>query len=150
MGAPYSQDLRERVLAAYDHGIKTKQIAKLFNVCSSWARRVKQRRREGILSAKPMGGIRVVKIDLEKLRQLVAQQPDATTKELHQRLGCACGESAVGMALQRLDLTLKKRRSMRPSRIGPTSPRSVRIGKPRKPGRPNDSSSSTRPGPRPI
>jgi transposase len=132
MGAPYSQDLRDRILAAYDRGMMTKQIAKLFNVCSAWARRVKQRRREGRVSAKPMGGIRVVKIDLEKLRQLVAQQPDATTKELHQRLGSACSASAVGMALRRLDLTFKKRRSMRPSRTGPTSPRSASTGKPRK------------------
>jgi transposase len=131
MGAPYSQDLRDRVLAAYDRGMQTKQIAKVFDVCSSWARRVKQRRREtGRISAKPMGGIRVVKIDLEKLRELVARQPDATIKELHQRLGVACGESAVAMALGRLKLTFKKRQSMRPSRTGLTSPRSAPIGKP--------------------
>jgi transposase len=133
MGAPYSQDLRDRIMAAYDRGMKTKQIAKLFEVCCSWARRVKQRRRQGILSPKPMGGIRVVKIDLEKLRQLVAQQPDATTRELHQRLGCSCSESAVGMALVRLDLTFKKRRFMRPSRTGPTSLRNTRTGRPHKP-----------------
>eukprot|EP00825_Cyclidium_porcatum_P037082 TRINITY_DN4028_c0_g1_i1.p10 TRINITY_DN4028_c0_g1~~TRINITY_DN4028_c0_g1_i1.p10 ORF type:complete len:141 (+),score=12.15 TRINITY_DN4028_c0_g1_i1:2047-2469(+) len=130
MGKPYSQDLRERVLAAYDRGMKTRQVAKLFDVCSSWARRIKQRRREtGQTSAKPMGGIRVVKIDLEKLRALVAQQPDATIKELHERLGAACGQSAVAMALGRLNLTFKKRRSMRPSRIGPISPRNEPIGK---------------------
>ena len=131
MGKAYSQDLRERILAAYDRGMKTKQVAKLFDVCSSWARRVKQRRREtGQTSAQPMGGVRVVKIDLEKLRELVAQQPDATIKELHQRLGAACGQSAVAMALGRLKLTFKKRRSMRPSRTGPTSLRSVATGKP--------------------
>jgi transposase len=135
MGAPYSQDLRDRVLAAYDRGMKTKQIAKLFDVSSAWARRIKQRRREGgIVSAKPMGGIRVVKIDLERLRQLVVQQPDATTQELHQRLGCACGESAVGMALRRLNLTFKKRLFMRPSRTGRTSPKSGRTGGPTRRG----------------
>jgi len=133
MGAPYSQDLRDRVLAAYDRGMQTRQIAKLFDVSSPWARRVKQRRREkGQTRALPMGGIRVVKVDLEKLRQLVAAQPDATTRELHQRLGCACGESAVGMALRRLDLTLKKRRSMPPSRTGPTLRKGVPTGKPRR------------------
>ncbi len=46
MGVAYAQDLRDRVLAAYDRGMKTKQIAELFEVSSSWARRVKQRRRE--------------------------------------------------------------------------------------------------------
>jgi len=130
MGAPYSQDLRNRVLAAYDRGMKTKQIAKLFEVCGSWARRVKQRRRQsGQITAKPMGGVRVIKIDMAKLRQLVAQQPDATIQELHQRLGSPCSSSAVGMALERLDLTFKKRRFMRPSRIARTSLKSVPTGK---------------------
>jgi len=44
MAAPYSQDLRRRVLAAYDRGIKTKQIADMFQVSPAWERRVKQRR----------------------------------------------------------------------------------------------------------
>ena len=131
MGAAYSQDLRDRILAAYDRGMTTKQIAKTFHVSPAWARRVKQRRREsGRLSALPMGGMRVVKVDLERLRQLVAQQPDATTRELHERLGCRCGESAVGMALRRLNLTFKKRRSMRPSRTGPTWRKTAPPGKP--------------------
>jgi len=46
MGVAYTQDLRDRVLAAYDRGMKAKQIAELFEVRSSWARRVKQRRHE--------------------------------------------------------------------------------------------------------
>ena len=131
MGAAYSHDLRDRILAAYDRGMATKQIADVFHVSRAWARRVKQHRREsGRTRARPMGGIRVVKVDLERLRQLVAQQPDATTKELHQRLGCPCGESAVGMALRRLKLTFKKRRSMRPSKTGPTSRSAAPSGKP--------------------
>ena len=119
MGAAYAQDLRERILAAYDRGMTTKPIAEMFSVSPAWARRVKQRRREsGQITHKPMGGVRVVKIDLEKLRRLVAQQPDATTHELHRRLECECCESAVGMALQRLGLSFKKRRSMPANRIG--------------------------------
>ena len=31
MATPYSQDLRDRVLRAYDRGMKTKQIAVTFN-----------------------------------------------------------------------------------------------------------------------
>ncbi len=45
MPAPYSQDLRIRVLAAVDRGMKTKKIADVFGVSASWVRRVKQRRR---------------------------------------------------------------------------------------------------------
>ena len=87
MGVAYGQDLRDRVLAAYDRGMKTKQIAHLFQVSSSWARRVKQRRREtGETSPRPRGGATVIKIDLVRLAELVGQRPDATTKELHASL----------------------------------------------------------------
>ena len=110
MGAPYAQDLRDRVLAAYDRGMRTKQIADLFQVSPSWARRVKQRRREtGETAARPMGGATVIKIDLARLAKLVRKHPDATIKELHALLGADCVESAVCMALKRLGLTLKKR-----------------------------------------
>ena len=122
MAESYSQDLRDRVLGARDRGLKTKQVAALFSVSASWVRRVMQRRRQhGQTAPRPRGGATVVKIDMERLRQLVQEQPDATTKELHQRLGVACCESAVGRALQRLGLSFKKRRSTRPNRTGPTS-----------------------------
>lgn len=140
MAAPYAQDLRDRILAAYDRGMQTKEIAKTFSVSPAWARRVKQTRRdEGRSTPLPMGGMRVIKIDLQRLRELVDQQPDATIPELHQRLGIKCSESAVGMALSRLGFTFKKRRSMRANRIarmsrssassgGRTSPKSRRGG----------------------
>jgi len=109
MGRAYSQDLRERVLGAYDRGLRTKQIAKVFNVSCSWARRVKQRRNQfGETRRRAMGGVTVVKIDMARLAQLVAEQPDATLKELGARLGVRCSESAICMALKRAKLTLKK------------------------------------------
>ena len=122
MGAAYSQDLRDRVLAAYDRGMVTSQIAEVFAVSPAWARRIKQDRREsGRTTPRPMGGVRRVKIDPARLRQLVEQQPDATLKELRDRLGVVCGEPAICMALKRLKLSFKKSRSTRPSRTGPTS-----------------------------
>jgi transposase len=131
MAAPYSQDLRQRVLGAYDSGKQTKEISQTFAISPAWARRVKQVRREKNRTAPlPMGGVRVIKVDLEQLRKLVEQQPDATIPELHQRLGTQrCSESAVGMALQRLGLSFKKRRFMPPSRTGPMSPKSAVTGK---------------------
>jgi len=129
MGAAYSQDLRDRVMAARDRGLRTKQVAQVFAVSPAWVRRVMQRRRQtGQTSPLPRGGVTVVKIDLERLRQLVAQQPDATVRELHERLGIACSVSAVDMALRRLGLSFKKRRCRRPSRTGPTSPSVARFG----------------------
>ncbi len=129
MGAAYSQDLRNRVLAAYDRGMSTKPIAKLFDVSPAWARRVKQRRRQfGETKPRPAGGATIIKIDLQRLAELVHQQPDATGPELRQRLGVSCSDSAIYMALGRLGLTYKKRRSTRPSRRGPMSPRNARTG----------------------
>jgi len=132
MGAPYSQDLRDRVLAAYDRGVQTKQIAEMFAVSPSWARRVKQRRREhGETSPRKMGGPGPVKVDRARLAELVAEQPDATLAELRDRLGVGCSESAVCTNLKKMRLSLKKRRSMPPSRSGPTSPRSGPSGRTR-------------------
>ena len=131
MGAAYSQDLRDRVLAAYDRGMQTKQIADVFQVCPAWARRVKQRRRElGETAARTQGGARRIKIDPDRLAALVQDHPDATLKELRDQLGIVCAESAICMALQRLKLSFKKRRFTPPSRTGPTSPPGGRSGEP--------------------
>ena len=131
MGAAYSQDLRDRIMAARDEGMATKSVAQLFRVSASWIRRVMQRRREhGQRSPRPRGGATVIKIDLDQLRQLVEQQPDATARQLHQRLGIQCSVSAVDMALRRMGLSFKKRRCMPPSRIGPTWPNDARSSEP--------------------
>jgi len=121
MASPYSQDLRDRVLAAGDRGLKTKQIAQIFAVSPAWVRRLKQRRREtGETAPRPMGGATFIKIDRTLLAELVRQQPDATLEELRQRLGVQCAISAVSMALKGLGLSFKKRRCTRPSRTAPT------------------------------
>jgi len=125
MAVAYAQDLRDRVLAAYDRGLKTKEIADLFQVSRAWARRVKQRRREfGETKPRPRGGATVIKIDLAQLAELVKQSPDATLLELRDALRVPCSESAVCLALKRLGLTFKKRRSMRSS----SSVRTLRAG----------------------
>ena len=123
MGAAYSQDLRDRVLMACDRGMKTGKIAEIFSVSSAWVRRIKQRRREtGETAPRPMGGPGPCKIDRVRLAELVDAKPDATLKELRDRLGVGCCESAVCMALKKMGLTFKKRRFTRPSKIDRTSP----------------------------
>lgn len=123
MAVAYSQDLRNRVIAARKRGMRTRTVADLFSVSPSWVRRVMQRLREhGESQPRPRGGVTVVKVDLERLRALVARQPDASARELHERLGVDCSVSAVDVALRRLGLSFKKRRCMRPSRTVPTSP----------------------------
>lgn len=121
MAAPYSQDLRDRVLAADDDGLKTKRIADLLHVSPAWVRRVKQRRREhGETAPRSMGGATIIKIDMDRLGTLVQRKPDATLLELRDALNVDCTVAAVCLALKRLGLTLKKRRSMRPSKTART------------------------------
>ena len=127
MPASYSQDLRERVLAAADRGMRTKQIAEVFAVSPAWVRRLKQRRREtGETGPRRRGSRGVPRIDRDMLASLVAEQPDATGPELRDRLaertGVVVTDSAIYMTLKKLGFTFKKRRSTRPSRTDPMSP----------------------------
>ena len=109
MAKPYSQDLRDRVLQAYDRGMKTKQIANVFNISPAWARRVKQRRREsGETSHRRMGSPGVTIVDRKQLAALVQAHPDATLAELRSLLGVQCALSTLCMALQRMEVSFKK------------------------------------------
>ena len=121
MAKAYPQELRDRVLEAYGRGMKTHQIAEVFVVSKSWARRVKQRMEaSGETTPRPRGGARNVKIDPGRLRDLVAEHPDATAAEYHAMLGIDCSVSAVDQALRRHDLTYKKRRSSRRNKTART------------------------------
>lgn len=131
MAAPYSQDLRDRVLAACDRGMKTRQIATTFNVCSSWVRRVKQRRREhGETTPRKLGNPGIVKVDRNRLLELVHADPDATLLELRERMGVSCALSTICGALKKLGLSFKKRSSAPRSRIGRMWSSSAGIGAP--------------------
>ena len=111
MPVPYSQDLRDRVLRAYDRGLKTAQIARMLEVSPAWARRVKQRRREtGETTSKPMGGPGVTVVDRVQLAALVHKYPDATLAEFRAHLGVPCALSTLCVALKKMGLTLKKKR----------------------------------------
>ena len=131
MATAYSQDLRDRVLAAYDRGMGTKQIAVMFSVSPAWARRVRQRRRDsGERSARKVGSPGVRKIDRDRLVKLVEAEPDATLVQLRDRLGAACTPAAISKVLRKLGFTFKKRRSMRRNRIAPTSHGAEPSGRP--------------------
>jgi len=121
MARPYSQDLRDRVLRAYDRGMSTKQISETFNVSRAWARRVKQRRNEtGETTHRPMGGPGVTIVDRAQLNSLVCKHPDATLAELRTMLGVKCALSTLCGALKQLGFSFKKKRSMRRSKTART------------------------------
>ena len=123
----YSLDLRKRVLASCDSGHGTKEVAELFGVSPSWVRRLKQRRRElGIIEPLPPRYGRPPKFteaNLRRLGKLVEQYPDATLKELRQRLDLDVTEVSICRRLNRLKLTLKKKSCTPPSRTDRTSRR---------------------------
>ena len=127
MPAAYSLDLRTRVLAAVDAKDGTRAaIAARFSVSTAWVRRLVQRRQEtGGIAPKPHAGGPAPALTADhrdRLRALVAEQPDATLAELRDRLAAPVGIMTVARALKALRLPLKKSPSGRPSRTGPTSP----------------------------
>jgi transposase len=110
----YSNDLRERIVAAVERGTHSqRQLTQLFCVSLSFIVRLLQRQRQtGSVQPKPHGGGTPYKLDadaLARLRQLVHDQPDATLAELRERLGVSCTLATVCRALQRLRLTRKKK-----------------------------------------
>jgi transposase len=108
-------------VAAYDRGEGTpREIATRFFVCLAWVYRLLQRRcQTGSIAPKPHGGGQKPAFDADaagRLRQAVADRPDATLVELRQATGVACGLAAVHRAVGRLGLPRKKSRSEPPSR----------------------------------
>jgi len=112
MAAPYSMDLRSRVLADCDAGLKAAEVAKKYTVSPAWVYRLLQRRRttgevrprEGRPGPHPK-----LQAEHDRLRQIVAAEPDLSASEYHGRLGRACSVVTVWRALRRLGLTFKKK-----------------------------------------
>jgi len=128
----YSLDLRRRVLADCDAKMETRAVATKYRVSESWVRRLKQRRRESgeIAPRPPRNKVQPRWLPYaERLRELVEEQPDATLRELRDRLGVSLSPMTICRALRALQLTFKKKSSMRQSKTGPTSRRVVRRGK---------------------
>jgi transposase len=136
MPQPYSADLRERVLAAYEQGEGSQvAIARRFRVCPAtvcnW---IRQARKEGRRCPKPHRGGpagRLGSHDLALLQGLVAATNDAYLDQYVERLFALTGKRVsrpvMCRTLQRLKLTVKNRRSGRPSRSGPRLEPSVRL-----------------------
>ena len=116
MPAPYSQDLRERVIGFMVLGGSARAAAVRFDVRVSSALRWTQRwRAEGHARPRPMGGDRRSRLDEHraKVLQLVARQPDLTLEEIRNALAASCGItvglSTVHRFLAAQNLTRKKR-----------------------------------------
>src|SRR5438067_13818743 len=111
---PSSNDLRERIIAAVARGdYSLREIADLFSVSLSCIVRLLQHlRRTGAVQPKPHAGVPTRKLDAAaeaRLLELVGAQPDATLAELRDRLGIPCYLMTIARALQRHQITRKKK-----------------------------------------
>lgn len=128
-----SHDIRQRALDAYRNKEGSQlAIAKRFKIAratlQNWLKEkpetpfIETRGRPSILSEQ----------DLERLRELVDQHPDATYSELAESLALPgqepCNRSVIYRALIRLNLTRKKRLGGPASKVAKTSKKQERSG----------------------
>src|SRR5713226_2927274 len=132
MGKPYSDDLRERVIAAIEAGHTREEVAELFNMAlSTVGGFIKRKRETGSVSPDKFGGYKTFSLEPHTylVMELVAEQPDSTLAELQARLKkqkVKVSQSGISRFLHHIKLTFKKRVYTQPNKIGPTSPRPVR------------------------
>ena len=126
----YSMDLRKRVLEDCDSGMEARQVAIKYRVSESWIRRLRQRRRENneIEPRTRRSREPIWKPHVDRIREEVAAQPDATLKELKEKLGLDMSLVTLHRALHALRLTFKKKLSGPRSRTVPMSLKSEVTG----------------------
>ena len=130
----YSVDLRTRVLEDCDQGGSTHKVALKYRVSESWVRRLKQRRREnGEVAPRRSGNKHPPRwlAHAEQLQRLVDEQPDATLRELAERLEIKISPQTLSRALRALQLTFKKKSFVPRSKIVRMSNSVAPPGRPR-------------------
>jgi transposase len=118
----YPQMIRELVLAAYEEGAQTVEIAEDLKVSRSWSRRVKQRLRESgsreAIQQKHGFDPKLGEREEKELARFLDEKPDSTLEELKKKLSKPVSVSTICRTLQRMKLTLKKSRCTPASRTG--------------------------------
>ena len=139
-----SLDLRERILASYDHEEGTRdEIARRYRVSLGMVKKLlQQRRRTGQIGPRHHHSGRkpiIVDAHQRQMQTLLGRKPDLTLKELRVAVGLDCTLPAIHYVLKKLGLTYKKRHSEPASKIVRTSsgraarggggkPASIRLG----------------------
>lgn len=127
MAAPYSPDLRHRVMDAVRSGMTYEEVTRRFRVSNStilrWARRLREK---GDYAALPMGGKKPFVLADERnwLLEQFAAKPDLTLREVLAELrgrGIEVSYFAVWHIVRDAELRFKKSRSTPASRTGPMS-----------------------------
>lgn len=120
---PYSLDLRQKVMEAYQKREGSqRQLATRFKVSLGFVQNLlKRHRQDGTLEPRRKQNGFLPKLTTQELavRELVEKHPDATLKELTlliaQDLGISVSVSTLHYYLLRLNLTRKKNSSRQPS-----------------------------------
>src|SRR6266478_8753613 len=111
MGKPYSDDLRERVVAAIEAGYTREEVAKRYNMAlSTVGGFIKRKRETGSVSPDKFGGYKTFSLapHIDLVKELVAQQPDSTHAELKECLAKAkvkVSQSGIFRFLYHIDLS---------------------------------------------
>jgi transposase len=115
--APYSMDLRQRVVRACDRGLRVAEVAAQFDVSAAWVYRLVQRRREsGSIAPRQQTKFRgraLSRHEEDRLVALITARPDATLAELQHALPTRAALSTLWRTIDRLGLTVKKNRTRR-------------------------------------
>jgi transposase len=109
--APYSIDLRKRVLRAWDSGLDAERVAAKYEVSRAWVHRLVQRRREtGSITPRKQTKFRgrVLAGQEDRLVALITARPDATLAELRDALPTTAALSTLWRTIEQLGFTLKK------------------------------------------
>jgi transposase len=110
--APYSIDLRKRVLKAWDSGLDADRVAARYDVSRAWVHRLVQRRREtGSIAPRRQTKFRSRALTPDqhtRLVTLITATPDATLAELRDALPTTAALSTLWRAIGGLGFTLKK------------------------------------------
>ena len=103
----YPTKYRERTIEYREAGHTLEETHQTFKVAITTIRKwEKQLKEEGNLEKKPLHRS-YKKIDPEKLKEYVAEHPDAYQKEIAEEFGCSA--TAICLAMKRLKITRKKR-----------------------------------------
>src|ERR1700685_317693 len=111
MGKPYSNDLRERVVAAIEAGRTRVEVAELYNMAlSTVGGFIKRKRETGSVRPDKFGGYKTFALEdhTARVKELVAEQPDSTLAELQVRLAkenVNVSQSAIFRFLHQHDLS---------------------------------------------
>ncbi len=100
----YSLDLRLRVVDSLESNKRRAEVAKLFKVGIATVRRWIALSNSGSLAAKNPINIKPRKVDYERAKEIIEQNPDKTLKEL----GELIGTKDMGRVMKKLNITYKK------------------------------------------